>query len=199
MSLHYNYLLLLLQKIEIDYKLQLDIYGIVSQQARTHSTVVSRLWGTTFFVLRKEYCPKKDKKGDKIMQRKLKSAISIVLAIALLLCASPLSGLTGIILPNIIPAANAAVVESGTCGENLTWSLDNNGTLTISGTGEMGNYEYHSPWESYQSHITTIVISEGVTSLGERAFWGLTNVREVYIADRLVTPSEITMVVICDV
>ena len=37
-------------------------------------------------------------------------------------------------------AASAEIVDSGSCGENLTWSLDNNGTLTISGEGEMGDF-----------------------------------------------------------
>ena len=35
---------------------------------------------------------------------------------------------------------SADEVDSGTCGENVTWSLDDNGTLTISGTGEMEAY-----------------------------------------------------------
>ena len=33
----------------------------------------------------------------------------------------------------------ASAAESGTCGENLTWTLDDEGTLTISGTGAMDN------------------------------------------------------------
>ena len=100
-------------------------------------------------------------------------------------------------LCDICKMNNMSPVIYGTCGKNLTWtlSLDDpiNVTLilTISGTGEMGNYD-DTPWESYTSHITTIVISEGVTSLGERAFWGLTNVREVYIADSVESIGEAT-------
>ena len=33
-----------------------------------------------------------------------------------------------------------SIVDSGTCGENVTWTLDENGVLTISGTGEMENF-----------------------------------------------------------
>ena len=60
--------------------------------------------------------------------------------------------------------------EKGTCGENLSWVYSEN-TLTINGTGEMTDYEFgSSPWNSYLSEITAIVIEYGVTSIGERAF-----------------------------
>ena len=47
------------------------------------------------------------------------------------------------LLPASAFAAN--VVQSGTCGENLTWTFDDEGVLTITGTGEMTG----APWESY--------------------------------------------------
>jgi len=56
---------------------------------------------------------------------------------------------------------------SGTCGENLTWKVEN-GTLTISGTGEMESYSYHTPWKS--CFFQYAVIEEGVTSIGRYAF-----------------------------
>ena len=65
-------------------------------------------------------------------------------------------------------------IISGTCGENLTWTLtlaDN--TLTISGTGEMDNYLWGAnplPWEQYRSYINTVNIAEGVTSISGGAF-----------------------------
>ena len=55
-----------------------------------------------------------------------KRALSILLALLLLL--TPLLAL---------PVSAAELVDSGTCGKNLTWTLDDEGTLTISGTGEM--------------------------------------------------------------
>ena len=58
---------------------------------------------------------------------------------------------------------------SGTCGENLKWELDN-GTLTISGTGEMcTNYE-DVPWYNSVSNIKKIVIKQGVAGIGDCAF-----------------------------
>ena len=58
------------------------------------------------------------------------------------------------------------IVDSGKCGENLTWTLDSNGLLTVEGTGEMENY--CSPWDN--GAIKNIVIKKGVTSIGNDAF-----------------------------
>ncbi|MBR4892957.1 MAG: leucine-rich repeat protein [Clostridia bacterium] len=75
-------------------------------------------------------------------------------------------------LISFIPiTVNAA--SSGTCGDNLTWTLDDSGTLTISGIGDMENYTSVSstPWYSNRSKIKTVVIDVGVTSIGDRAFY----------------------------
>ena len=63
---------------------------------------------------------------------------------------------------------SAATVDSGTCGENgenLTWVLDDEGVLTISGEGRMDTYvsESRTPWANYSGEIATVVIEEGVT------------------------------------
>ena len=81
------------------------------------------------------------------------------------------------------PTEPSEVVASGTCGKNLTWTLDGNGTLTISGTSPMYNYSYYgrAPWRSqgYESKVKRAVINEGVTSIGDYAFYdcsGLTSI-----------------------
>ncbi|MGN0473923.1 MAG: leucine-rich repeat protein [Acutalibacteraceae bacterium] len=63
-------------------------------------------------------------------------------------------------------------VASGTCGTGVTWSLDDTGLLTISGSGAMDNYSSLSsvPWYSYSSQITSAVIGSGVTSISRGAF-----------------------------
>ncbi len=71
--------------------------------------------------------------------------------------------------------------DSGSCGENLTWTfVESTGTLTISGTGLMGDYIFDNiPWYNYRTDIVKVIIEEGVTSIGYRAFsWcsGLTSV-----------------------
>ena len=54
--------------------------------------------------------------------------------------------LTLSLLPSL--KVNADVVDSGTCGANLTWSLDSEGTLTISGTGKITNFSGLDDFES---------------------------------------------------
>ena len=75
-----------------------------------------------------------------------------------------------------------AAVAEGTCGENLTWVLTNNGKLIISGTGAMTDYgSTATPWNSYNSQITSVVMNDGVTSIGVRAFNSCTKLTSVSI------------------
>lgn len=68
------------------------------------------------------------------------------------------------------PTARAAV--SGSCGDGLTWSLEE-GTLTISGSGAIPDYTGTiSPWGQYHTQIRRIVLTEGVTGIGQNAFSG---------------------------
>ena len=64
-----------------------------------------------------------------------------------------------------------AKADSGTCGDSLTWTLSN-GTLSISGTGDMYDYtsSSHAPWYSSRSSVTKIKIGRGVTHIGDYAF-----------------------------
>ena len=67
---------------------------------------------------------------------------------------------------------------TGECGENLTWEMDWNGNLTIKGTGDMYHYlvsyggdKYPAPWYDYRDDVTTITVEDGVTSIGNYAFY----------------------------
>ena len=74
--------------------------------------------------------------------------------------------------------------ESGDCGNNVTWKLTaipNNYILTISGTGDMGDMDSNPLWENYKSDITTVVIGDGVTSIGDYAFYDCTSLTTVSI------------------
>jgi hypothetical protein len=56
--------------------------------------------------------------------------------------------------------------KSGTCGDNLTWTLTDEGEFTISGTGDMDSYlTVYSPWDNNRTSIKTVIIENGVTSI----------------------------------
>ena len=88
-----------------------------------------------------------------------------------------------------LPAMPAYAVEasSGTCGENLTWELATDGTLTISGNGDMANYFGNAPWHDVRTEITAVVIEEGVTRIGEDAFFECSNLTSIMIPDSVVS------------
>lgn len=77
----------------------------------------------------------------------------------------------------------AVILMSGTCGENLTWSLDSEGVLLISGTGDMTDYSSYTacPWYNVGTQVKKIVVEEGVTSIDEMAFSSCTKVEELII------------------
>ena len=77
------------------------------------------------------------------------------------------------------------IYDSGSCGENVTWTLTADGTLTISGTGAMTDYTYdsRSPWYSCRGAIKRVVIQQGVTSIGNWAFWDCSGLTSVTIPD----------------
>ena len=74
-------------------------------------------------------------------------------------------------------------VANGWSG-STTWVLTDDGVLTFSGNGKMKNYTYKSemPWYKYFNMITRIVIEEGVTSIGDYAFYGVPKVESIEIA-----------------
>ena len=84
-----------------------------------------------------------------------------------------------------------AAGTEGTCGESLAWKLDEEGVLTISGTGAMADYEEpeqdeetlefinSAPWGVYSDIINKVVIEEGVTSIGAWSFAECTSIQEV--------------------
>lgn len=98
--------------------------------------------------------------------------------------------LTAVMLFTLLPVAAFAsgpeIIESGSCGKNVTWTIDSEGLLTVSGTGAMSNYsEDEGPWRknSYQnSLIKALVVEDGVTSIGKYAFKGLDAMKSAKIA-----------------
>ena len=79
-----------------------------------------------------------------------------------------------------VSAENAPT--SGKCGENVYWSLDDKGVLTISGTGKMTDYygENKSPFYNRED-IKSVVIKSGVTSIGDYAFCECSSLKSITI------------------
>ena len=84
----------------------------------------------------------------------------------------------------LIPLTVSAAT-SGTDGHNIKWSLSDDGVLTISGTGPMRDYFYSSdvPWRRYLDSIKSIIITDGVTYIGYRAFYSCNSLTSVTIPD----------------
>ena len=63
--------------------------------------------------------------------------------------------------------------EGGSCGKDVSYSFETaTGTLTIQGTGDMKNYNFTlTPWRSYRSDILVVIIKDGVTNIGNSAFF----------------------------
>lgn len=85
-------------------------------------------------------------------------------------------------LTMLVPCVYAEIKTSGTCGkdgDNITWVFEDD-TLTINGSGEMKDWNdsYYLPWHDLEYRIKSVVIENGITSIGDYAFslYNLTNV-----------------------
>jgi len=109
-----------------------------------------------------------------------KRIASILLAVMMIVTLLPLG---------LVDTAYAAeTANSGTCGDNVTWRLSDDGTLTISGTGDMADFEWDgTPWCSVSSQVKSVVIKDGVTSIGDCAFGGCISLTSVSIPDGVIS------------
>ena len=82
-----------------------------------------------------------------------------------------------------------AVKYSGTCGDNALWSIDDEGVMTITGTGAMYDYgKGDSPWYSYRETVKKAVVGNGITVIGSNTFRYCSNLKSVSL------PSSITSI-----
>ena len=88
----------------------------------------------------------------------------------------------------------AATVASGKCGDSAKWKLDAEGTLTISGTGRMYDYEWPAdrggttpPWlaNKYRDSIRALHVEQGITYIGRCAFDSCGNLSDVTLPTSL--------------
>ena len=75
---------------------------------------------------------------------------------------------------------SSSPVEEGTCGDDLTWKLSNNGTLTIAGVGMMTNPDVLAP---LHLRVKKLVLKDGVTSISASAFRTYTHLTSVKLPD----------------
>ena len=122
-------------------------------------------------------CRAGTRKGKIKLKKRL---LSILLAAVMVLTMLPLG---------LVDTAYAAeTANSGTCGDNVTWRLSDDGVLTISGTGDMADFEWDgTPWCSVSSQVKSVVIKDGVTSIGDCAFGGCISLTSVSIPDGVIS------------
>ena len=92
-------------------------------------------------------------------------------------------------MPDISLTANAASEnKTGTLGNDITWILDSEGTLTINGTGKMKNFSqtksaFDDDVGNLKNNIKNVVISDGITNIGNYLFRNCQNIKTVTIPD----------------
>jgi hypothetical protein len=130
---------------------------------------------------------KKENEMNQIANRKIGAKVS-----SLMLCVLLMAG-AFLLPPPII--AHAAEADSGTCGPGLTWSFDDDGTLTIIGSGAMDDYwgtGSNAPWYKYRNTnsdnltgpvIENVIIGDGVTHIGGGAFLNCTQFKALALPD----------------
>lgn len=98
--------------------------------------------------------------------------------------------ISGIINPDLI--TDNGIVASGECGASgadVTWTLYGSGLMNITGSGDMEAFSSTSniPWYNCANYISSVVIDEGVTSVGSRAFYNCTNLKQVDLPESILT------------
>lgn len=103
--------------------------------------------------------------------------ICLALTVLMLVCLLPIGAL-------------ADGATSGKCGDNITWTLDSNGILKLSGVGAMYDYDFDGsdglpqvPWD--HTAVKTVVIGEGITSVGRCSFLDCSNMTKVTLPSTL--------------
>ena len=106
-----------------------------------------------------------------------------VLMAAVLLCVG---------MPFAAQAEEVPVLDSGKCGSQLSWTFDETGNLSVSGSGAMYNYDVNqsiggttAPWRDYSQDITSVIIDDNVTSIGNYAFYLCINLESVSIGENV--------------
>jgi len=116
--------------------------------------------------------------------KKIIVIISAILAIAALVFAAVL----------ISGAEDITIIASGKCGANVNWTFDSANVLKITGSGTMSSYSIldssYAPWYPYCRKIQTVVISNGITSIGDYAFYSCNSLTNVDVPNSVTSIGE---------
>ena len=99
---------------------------------------------------------------NQVLKNVLLIVIQLVISVAIMVT----------VTQNAFAAEVVASGECGSSGDNVTWVLDDEGTITLSGTGEIKDYDYNNnPFLDYKDSIKKIEIGEGITAIGKCFCW----------------------------
>ena len=79
--------------------------------------------------------------------------------------------------------ADKIIVTSGNCGDGIAWTLFDDGELIIGGNGAIADYGSYTLWGGHNSDIVKVVIENGITKIGNKAFYDCVNLEKVEISD----------------
>ena len=111
--------------------------------------------------------------------KKIRKALSVCLVLLLMMTSFPMAGIADF----DICITASALDATGQCGENVTYAFDSEtGELVISGNGPMTDYEYRDGSPFYNSNIKSVVIGDGVTTIGDGAFANYVSIKHISVA-----------------
>lgn len=131
------------------------------------------------------------------MKKQFLRTVATLLTVVLFLISAPLNGFVGLDWLKInfaehfeAQADSVEIILSGSCSENISYTLDSDGLLIISGTGAMQNYTVisASPFYAIRESIKNVIIKEGITSIGSNSFYMPKSLESISI------PSTLTLV-----
>lgn len=84
-------------------------------------------------------------------------------------------------------SSNKAILETGKCGNDVSYVLEN-GILQITGSGPMTNYSLlEQEWDKCNSDVSSIIIENGVTTIGSYSFLSFVNLKSITIAESIIS------------
>ncbi len=80
-------------------------------------------------------------------------------------------------------SVDAIIISSGKCGDDSSWYITEGYSLNIKGIGDMYSFSKESaPWSAYAEKITYVFVSDGITSIGDYAFYNCRNIRSAVLS-----------------